>query len=44
MCVSDLWSSKMRLKCLDRTRMMGDKKMLEKYLYLKTKDENDRIK
>ena len=44
MAVSDLWSRKMRLKCLDRTNMMPDKKVLEKYLYLKTKDNNEKIK
>jgi hypothetical protein len=44
MAVSDLWSKKMRIKCLDRANMMEDKKVLEKYLYFKSKNDNDKQK
>ena len=40
MFVTDLWSKELQRECMERSSLVKEKKLVEKYLYYKTKDKN----
>ena len=41
MLITDLWSKSLQKECLEKSNMIKEKKMLEKYLFYKNKKEDD---
>lgn len=42
MLITDLWSKSLQKECLEKSNMIKEKKMLEKYLFYKNKKEYDK--